>query len=614
MSRSPAAPPPPDVLQRLLTLAGHLASASKGQSSALVREFAQSVGRTPNTIYIWLRQWTAWRSGRKLRSDAGTTALPEPTLHFIAAAKREGLRGNGKAVLHTAVAMNIAHTNGMEVRMSERRINELLRERRLQPRAHTRERAHTPLRSLGPNHLHQIDPSLCLIYYTPRGQAIMRDEEFYKNKPASIDKVRLKVWRYVRYDHASGSIDVRYYEAEGENQRNLYEFLLYTWGAQPGRLSHGVPRMLLWDKGSANTSRAVQNLLDALGVQHSTHAAGHPWAKGGVEQANNLVETHFESRLRIEPVASVEQLNAAAAAWVRDFNANAIAHVDCRIVRTSGQPLVRDALWQRILATPEALVQMPPREVCQWFLSAQEATRVVRDSRISFAHPELARAASYDLSAWAEHLAQGQRVRVVPLLAQGGAVRVEIERLGQEPLLVQAQPERDFDEYGRALSATVVGEGWSRAAATADEHSARTLAATAWGSGVSPDEAQQRRSKNQRPFAHLNDGRGLQAHSHLGRGDLPTRLVPQAQPLSTPAIEHARSQLPTVEVTLTVPEAVRHIQQRLGAAAPADLYQQIKAAHPSGHVSQAWVESWGAQPAAAATGTDDAAPVLRRVK
>jgi len=35
--------------------------------------------------------------------------------------------------------------------------------------------------------MHQIDPSLCLIYYTPKGQAIMRDEEFYKNKPASMD-------------------------------------------------------------------------------------------------------------------------------------------------------------------------------------------------------------------------------------------------------------------------------------------------------------------------------------------------------------------------------------------------------------------------------------------
>ena len=45
---------------------------------------------------------------------------------------------------------------------------------------------------------------------------------------------------------------------------------------------------------------------------------------GGVEGANNLVETQFESRLRFDPVHSVDQLNAAASAWAEAFNANAI--------------------------------------------------------------------------------------------------------------------------------------------------------------------------------------------------------------------------------------------------------------------------------------------------
>ncbi|MDR2924962.1 MAG: transposase family protein [Azoarcus sp.] len=94
----------------------------------------------------------------------------------------------------------------------------------------------------------------------------MREEAFNKNKPANYARVKLKVWRYVRYDHASGSIDVRYYEAEGENQAALFDFLLWTWGKQQSRLSHGIPKILLWDKGSANTSHGIRNLLDALGV------------------------------------------------------------------------------------------------------------------------------------------------------------------------------------------------------------------------------------------------------------------------------------------------------------------------------------------------------------
>jgi len=609
--------PTPDLLQELLALHKAVSAAPHGCAGELVCSFASMLGKHPATIYTWLRTHAGYTSGRKRRADAGTTAMPEEALHFIAAAKREGIRGNGKSTLPTAVAMNIAHTNGIEVPVSEGRINALMRSRRIDSKAQQAARTHITLRSLHPNHLHQIDPSLCLIYYTPgQGQRLMRDEEFYKNKPASLDKVRLKVWRYVRYDHASGSIDVRYFEAPGENQHSLFEFLLYTWGQQPGRVSHGVPRMLLWDKGSANTSFAVRNLLDALGVEHQTHAAGHSWGKGGVEQANNLVETHFESRLRFEPVQSVVQLNAAAAAWVRDFNADAIRHVDCRVVRDSGVPMVRDDLWQSILRHPGALVQMPPRAISQWFMSGQEQTRVVRNLGISFAHPELGRSAQYDLKPWAEFLGNGQKVRLTPLLMQQGALRIEIERLGAQPLLVQVEPQGEFDEYGRPLSAPVAGQEYARAPQSAGEKAARTLAQAAWGQGATVEGAQQMRAKQQKPFAHLNEGRGLVAHSHFGQADLPQRILPVAQDVQTPEVLHLQRQEQKVQVMYTVPEAVRAIRERLGATAPADLYSQIKAAFPAGHVPQEWAEQWGL---ATATGTHGsahggAAGGLRRIK
>ena len=554
-----ANPLAPDLLQELFALRDRINAAPHGCATELVHRFASLIGKNPSTVYAWLRDHTGYRTGRKKRADAGTTALPQETLNFIAAAKREGIRGNGKATLPTAVAMNIAHTNGIDVPVSEGRINSLLRAARMDIKSQLAARNHITLRSLHPNHLHQIDPSLCLIYYTPKGQAIMRDEEFYKNKPASMDKVRLKVWRYVRYDHASSNLDVRYYEAAGENQHSLFEFLLYTWSQQPMRVSHGVPRMLLWDKGSANTSFAIKNLLDALGVDHETHAVGHSWGKGGVEQGNNLVETHFESRLRFEPVETVEQLNAAAAAWVRDFNANAIAHVDCRLTRASGQPMVRDDLWQLIMRHPGALVQMPPREICQWFMAGQELTRVVRDLSISFAHPELGRSARYDLKPWAEFLGNGQKVRVTPMLMQQGALRIEIERMGDESLLVQVQPESAFDDYGRPLSAPVAGEEYARAPATASERAANTLSAAAWGDGTTVDGAEKKRAEQARPFGHLNEGKGIVAHSHLGKTDLPHRLVPNAEEVQTPQVQSLQSKATAVQVMLTVPEAVRSI-------------------------------------------------------
>lgn len=605
----------PDTLQQLFALRDKLLAAPHGSATKLVIDFANAAGKHQDTIYEWLRVHAGYKSGRKKRADAGATTLPAESLTFIASAKREGLRANGKSTLPTCVAMNIAHSNGIKINVSEGRINALMRAGRMDIKAQNGARNHITLRSLHPNHLHQIDPSLCLIYYAPGGgQRIMRDEEFYKNKPAAMDKVKLKVWRYVRYEHASGAVDVRYFEAAGENQQSLFEFLQWTWGQQENRVSYGVPKMLLWDKGSANTSFSIRNLLDALGVDHQTHATGHSWAKGGVEQANNLVETHFESRLRFEPVESVAQLNAAAEQWVRDYNANAITHVDCRIVRDSGEPMVRDDLWQMIMRHPGALVQMPSRDVCKWFMSAQEQTRIVRDLAISFSHPELGRSVSYDLRAWADCLGNGQKVRVTPLLLQEGALRVEIDRLGQEPLLVQVQPETDFDAYGRPVSAPVVGETYARAKETASERVARGLAQTAWGTDATVESAEQLRAKQARPFAHLNDGKGIVAHSHLGKSDLPTRILPAADDVGTSQVQRLQSQMQKVQIMLTVPEAVRSIKDRLGDAAPSDLYVQIKGAYPAGHVPQEWVDHWGINDSPA-TGTHDAVGTgLRRVK
>ena len=121
----------PDLLQELFALRDRIAAAPHGCATELVHNFASLIGRNPSTVYTWLRTHAGYRTGRKKRADAGTTALPKETLHFIAAAKREGIRGNGKATLPTAVAMNIAHTNGINVTVSEGRVNALLRAARM---------------------------------------------------------------------------------------------------------------------------------------------------------------------------------------------------------------------------------------------------------------------------------------------------------------------------------------------------------------------------------------------------------------------------------------------------------------------------------------------------
>jgi hypothetical protein len=520
--------PSAEMVACLLALKNNLEAAAHGESGRLVGEFAALHGCSKQTVWRWLALHAGYRSGRKQRSDTGTTRVDAKTLHYIAAFKGVSVRADGRATKPTAVAMNIADTNGLRVNVSASQMNRLLRARKLDVKTQANARSHGRLRAECPNAVHEIDPSLCLVYYLGARQMMMTEAEFNKNKPAAMNKVKLKVWRYTRYDHASASIDVRYYEAAGENQASLFDFLLYTWGEQEQRLSHGVPRKLLWDKGSERGSPGVCRLLDALDVDHEPHATHHAWAKGGVEKANHIVEMHFESRLREEPVSSVEELNAAAERWVRDYNANRIKHVDCRVRRHDGEKYVRDDLWQLILRYPGALVKMPERKVCAWYLTGREATRQVRDRLITFVHPEIGKSRVYDLTPWAEFFSQGDKVKVMPILLAEGKVRVEIARLGQEPLLVEVAPEREFNAFGQMESAALIGEEYKAAKLTVAEQAARDIAQTAYGD-VTLDEAEALLRKNVRPFQDFNDGRGIVSHSHLGQGELPERLLPKAK-------------------------------------------------------------------------------------
>ena len=573
----------PDVIADLIALRDRLAAApAKGGRTALIADCARDKGVSTHTIRAWLRKYAGYRPERKVRADKGRTRLPAESLDFIASARLASQRQNarGHATQPIEVAMNVAAQNGFEINVSPGRVASLLRTRHMDIKTQASARNHLRLRSLHPNHVHQIDPSLCLVYYMDGQQRIMDEATFNKNKPASMDKVRLKVWRYVRYDHASRTIDVRYYEASGENQASLFDFLVHTWGKVDGRLSHGVPRMLLWDKGSANTSTGVRRLLDALGVQHETHATHHAWVKGGVESANYIVERQFESRLRAEPVDSVAQLNAAAAAWVRDYNANAIEHVDARVRCDDGEARVRDDLWSLILQTPGALVELPPREVCAWFMAGKEHTRQVRNGHITFVHPQSGKSELYDLQPWAAEIYNGQKLALVPLLMGDCALRILLPSQSGQDRYIEALPVREFDQFGRPMSAPVIGQERRQAPHTAAQAVGKHLVQVTWGEGTSLEQAEQLRSKNARPFAHLNDGKGAVAHSHLGQAELPTRMLPAATPVDTPAMaEHRAAEM--APRLLTHFEATRELKD-LGVAMNEERVNQLRAWHPEG--------------------------------
>ena len=586
-----AAPIAPDEVAALIALRDALLRAGHGQATPLKREFLRERHYTLATLHRHLRTYAGYAPERKPRADKGRTRLDDGAIHFMASARSQSLRQNarGTATMPIEVAMDVAAQNGFDINVSPGRVATLMRERLVDIGSQVAARNHIRMRSLHPNHVHQIDPSLCLVYYMGGEQRVMHESEFNKNKPAAMDKVLLKVWRYTRYDHASRSIDVRYFEAAGENQASLFEFLLWTWGQQDGRLSHGVPKLLLWDKGSANTSVGIRRLLDALGVRHEVHATHHAWAKGGVESANYIVERQFESRLRAEPVQTVAQLNAAALAWVRDYNANAIQHVDSRVRGDDGVARVRDDLWSLILQTPEALVRMPDKKVCAWFMTGREDTRQVRDSRITFVHPQSGKSELYDLQPYAGQIYNGQKLVVQPLLLADCALRLLLPAADGQERYIEVTPVREFDAFGRPLDNVVIGDAYRRAPTTAAEAAQAQLAAVAWGEGTTREQAEEHKRKNARPFARLNDGRGAVAHSHLGQQDMPARLLPEAKPVQTAAISDLRA---AQQVARPIPifAAAQQLAAQ-GVAMGAERFALLGQWYPEGQVPEDQIEA-----------------------
>ena len=550
----------------LIELAHRLDAAGHGERGELIEHARDMFGWSIGKVYAELSRQAGWTSGRKARFDKGRTRIEMKSLKTIAAMQRGSVRANGKQTMFTPVAASIAATNGEDITLSVRQLNRLMRARRLAVRQQAKSHAPTQLRSLHPNHVHQVDPSLCLVYYLRGEQKIIRDDEFYKNKLDRLAKVQFKCWRYVMYDHASGLVLPWYVEAAGESPLNLFKFLMHAWGQQPGRRFHGVPRVLMWDKGSANTAAAVQNVLRALEVQSITHAAGNARAKGGVEGGNNLVETQFESRLRFDPVHSVDELNAAASAWAEAYNANAIPHQDTRLRRNGMAPVARYDLWMKIRA--DELRLLPPVEVCQHFLEGKTITRkVARDLTISYAHPRAEGSRSYNVADLAGVCA-GDTLEISPLLFGDCAISLRVPRFDGEDLLYRLEPEAvALDTWGRPLSAPVIGQDYARRPDTDADRAGKALDGLLF-----PGMTTEQMDKARRSNAALMGGQ-IDAVRHLQHIEIPAALPRKGTDINVAA--------PIFEAPpMTHFEAAKALRSR-GVERP-DLHPWLAAQYPDG--------------------------------
>lgn len=492
-------PTPADPRAYLREVALALDAAAPRGRGAIAAQAAAQLGMSKASLYRQLKRQIGWESQRKTRVDKGTTAVSEDVLVTLGAMQRLGVRQNGKQTLFVPTAADIAAASGLDIPVSDGRIAQLLRDRRLDVRSQRQAQPVQPLSAPHPNHTHEVDPSLCLVYYLGGKQFVVRDDQLYKNKLDHLAKVAWKCWRYVCYDRASGVIQVRYYEAAGETQANLFDFLCWAWGRKPEMTPHGVPLNILWDKGSANSAHGIEAVCQAVEVNLLTHAAGAPRVKGGVECANNIVETHFEARLRFEPVSSVQELNAAVWAWAEAYNANTLGREDSRIRREGIAPIARYDLWQRISA--EQLRELPPVEVMRGLMRGREETRQVRrDLTVTYRHPAAQRSAAYSVAGLAGVCA-GDEVKVRPLVFGECAIHIELARYDGAPLVYRLEPARRYDEYGNVVGAPEIGKEWHAPQHTEIERAAAGMDQRAWPDADDATAIRRARERGAVPFA-----------------------------------------------------------------------------------------------------------------
>lgn len=462
--------------ETLISYAQRWRAAGHGRKGDVLREAERVMGMARATLHRRFNE-LLMPTPRRRRSDAGTTSLTRDEAMTISAVVLEHMRKNGKRIKRVSTAIDecralgliraqrINPTTGEVTDLSVSAISNALRIYNMHPDQILQPPPAISMVSLHPNHCWQIDASRCVMYYLPQraddnGLRVQTEGEFYKNKPAAqIKAIRESLWRYVVTDHRSGWVYVDYVTG-GETSENLIQVFVDAMVRRDREALHGVPRMIMLDPGSANTSAAFRNLCQALQVRLQINAPGQPRAKGQVEKAQDLVERNFESMLKTLPaerVQDLEQIRALAARWRRNFNGTSIM---------SRHGMTRDQAWLHI--TPDQLVIAPSAELMlEVSVSAPESRVVTGQLTVNFLGRE------YDVS----HV-PGVNVGEKLLICRNAMLEDSAQAIctGEDGHDVyHVLPERRYDDFGQVVGAPIIGQAYARHADTPAQTAAKEI-------------------------------------------------------------------------------------------------------------------------------------------
>lgn len=545
----------PVIVGRLAQVLQAAQAAPRGGKQAIYEAACAELGMSTATLHRHLGKITV-KPERKKRSDAGDVSLTRDEAVAISAALMTSHRKSNKRLMSIGQAVEVMRANG-EVRaertdpvtgelvpLSDSAIARALRHYNLHPDQLNRPTPAVELKSLHPNHVWQVDASLCVLYYlnarteSESGLQVMERDKFYKNKPANLKRIEAdRVWSYEITCHHSSSIYLQYVMG-AESGTNLADCFINAIQKREGDPFHGVPFVLMMDMGSANTSGLFTNLARRLQVKTIAHAPGNARATGQVEKARDLIERSFESGLRLRPVRDLAELNAQAQRWARWFNATKVH---------SRHGKTRYDAWMTI--TAEQLRVAPPVEICQALLTESPETRKVTDFlTVSYKGRE------FDVRG-VPNVMVGEKLHITlnPWVLDAAMV-VDTDAEGNEvlhsiPLVVR-------DDAGFRTDANVIGEDWKRPADTQLEANRKEVDRFAYDASTDA-EAEAKRKAKAVPFGgRIDPGKVIdQAPERTflpRRGtDLQTTVSTQKAPARVLSPFEAAAELVRLGVTMT---------------------------------------------------------------
>jgi hypothetical protein len=311
----------------------------------------------------------------------------------------------------------------------------------------------------------------------------------------------------------------------------------------------------------------VQRWCDLLDIELCPTRPKNPRAKGSVEQAQNRIETVFESGLRHQShrITGFDALNALAETYQAHYGAT-------QVVGRHG--LTRYAAWSRIAADQLRITE--GEAVLRALATEAPATpKIGGDLTVA-----------YRGERWRVRdvpgIAIGAKLPVLwcPLIGatgKGHAVAVltdpETGRTRYQPL-----PMVERDDWGFDVEAPMDGEAYARLPDTRIDSNRKRLAMLASNTETLKEDELARRRKGFRPLAHLDEGRGVDPY-------LEAETTPPVTWLPKRGTEHRVSAPEIAPLVLDIDTAALRlaglVRDRGGEWGPAQ-YAWLGARYPQG--------------------------------